>query len=252
MKLNPNPFINYNNSKLFHSHQAIVNECFLILISIVDLICKSAISYSTVVEVEYGIESIIEQLADFLSFIRQLTHEYRYNGTKTQRNNSISLIFLLCRLLLFRKCDTSESSIQYEDKPSPLYEDTFNSNIIQKIKQMTLNSSKDANNANSFMSPFESFTNASAHGDNDSQFSSCRQSIDHYHTAVDYDQIQSKQLWRSELEMVLLDYTLQHYYPDLFTLVKDTLEVYAVSLSIFAYIFEKFFSFDFYFYCCAY
>lgn len=216
-----------------------MNECFLILISLVDLICKSAISYSTAVEVEYGIESIIEQLADFLSFIRQLTHEYRYNGTKTQRNNSISLVFLLCRLLLFKKCDATESSIQHEDKLSPLFEDTINSNIIQQIKQMTLNSTKDGHSAHSFMSPFGSFANASVHGDNDSQLSSCLQSVDHYHTACDYNQIHSKQLWRSEFEMVLLDYALQHYYPDLFTLVKDTLEVYTVSLPISTYIFEK-------------
>lgn len=204
---------------------ALINECFLILISLVDLITKSAISYTERVEIDYGIDSIIEQLADFLSFIRQLTHDYRSNGSKTQRNNSISLVFLLCRLLLFRKGDKSDSLNQSHDKSSPLFDEPISLNISQKIKEMSLNTSKPLHELRDFSS-LASFASDTIQGNNDSQISSCRQSIDPYHTAIDHSRWdQPKQLWRIEFEIVLLDFALQHYYPEVFTLVKWTMEV---------------------------
>lgn len=201
------------------------------------MLCRSAVSYSPAVEAEYGINSIIEQLADFLSFIRKLTHDFRYNGTKTNRNYSISLVFMMCRLLLFKTSDDAEQFVQPEGKSSPLFEDTINRNITQKIKEMTLNATKEMSGPRCLVSPFDSFTNDTIHTASNSQLSSFRESSELFHTAIDHMPTKSNEVWRTELEMILFDHAIEQYYPDLFSLVKCTMEVIMINLRYLIFVF---------------
>lgn len=204
--------------------QASINECFLILIELVELICKAAVSYSPAVASLYQIDSIIEQLADFLRFIRELTHNYQYNGSKTHRNNSISIVFLLCRLLLFKKGETGNHEAKDLDKSLPLFEDTINKNITQKIKDMTLSPCKETLDSFTwptlFQSPITTTVRDICESGSSSQLLS-ESSI----SATNEDIVNRSSVWRKELEILLFDYPLKHFYPDVHTLVVFTLEV---------------------------
>lgn len=204
--------------------QAIINECFLTLIELVELICKAAVSYSPAVASLYQIESIIEGLADFLRFIRELTRNYQYNGSKTHRNNSISLIFLLCRLLLFKKGENRNKCDKDLDKSLPLFEDTINKNITQKIKDMTLSPCKETFDAFTWPTVFQSPITTTVRDICDSASSSQILS-DSSVNVTNEDVVSRSTIWRKELEILLFDYPLKHFYPDVHALVVFTLEV---------------------------
>lgn len=187
--------------------QAGINECFLILIEIIELICKSAGVYSIEVGIEYRIDQIIDELADFLRFIREMTHNYRRNGHKTNRNNSISILFLLCQLLMFK--DNGKSA-EVEAIPNDVRSNPNESNtdfdISQRIRRLSLKSGQKS---------VDSSSNAT---DDTASIST----LANYVTATEN---MNQSIWKNELEIALLDYPLKHFYPQMNDLLFYTLKV---------------------------
>ncbi|XP_055306610.1 protein rotatin homolog, partial [Sitodiplosis mosellana] len=194
------------------SDLASVNECFLILIEIVELVCKTAGSYSPEVAVEYHFDEIISKLADFLRFIREMTSNYGRNGHKTNRNNSISIIFLLCQLLIFKE---SRNSIEEEKIPmSPVHnESTLDLDISQRIRRFSL---KDARK---MLDDFDHDTVSNATLDNHTASESTI--TGNYITAMDNI---DDAMCRRELEIALLDFPLKHFYPQVNELIVHALK----------------------------
>lgn len=189
-----------------------MNECFLILIEIVELICKTAGSYSTIVAIEYHFDEIISKLADFLRFIREMTQNYSRNGHKTNRNNSISIIFLLCQLLIFKE---NGNGIEEENaSKSPVHnESTIDLDISQKIRRFSL---KDAHK---ILDDLDNDTISNATLDRDTASES---TIGNYVTAMDTI---NDSICRKELEIALLDFPLKHFYPQVNKLIAHSLKV---------------------------
>lgn len=195
-----------------------VNECFSILIEIVELICKAANVYTPEVAIEYHIDYIIEELGEFLQFIRESTHDYKRNTDKTNRNNSVSTIFLLCRLLLFKDSfDYDSTIVDSHCSQSSLISDA--PNVNGSIKASPFN----PQNLRSFLkdssdSTLHSRLNETGDGASDV---SCA-----FVTAADnINSTKSIRPWKRELELALADYPLKHFYPDAYQLIAVTLKV---------------------------
>lgn len=189
-----------------------MNECFLILIEIVEVICKTAGSYSTEIAVEYHFDEIISKLADFLRFIREMTSNYARNGHKTNRNNSISIIFLLCRLLIFKE---SGKTIEEEIvQTSPAHNNSsIDLDISQKIRRFSLREARKS------LENLDNDTLSSITLDNNTESES---TLGNYQTAIDTI---DDAMCRKELETALLDYSLKHFYPQVNELIVHALKV---------------------------
>lgn len=202
----------FENLKFF---QACINECFLILIEIVELICKAAGEYSIEVGVEYHIDQIIEELTDFLRFIREMTSNYSRNGHKIHRNNSISILFLLCRLVIFKdndKCtedETIPAHVSFHPNDSILELD-----ISQRLKRLGLNLAH---------APYEAIKNLDSLSNTIDEVSSVS-TAGNYVTATE-NMLMAGGLWRNELQIALLDYPLKHFYPQVVDLIAYALKV---------------------------
>lgn len=207
-------FKNSNKSKYLHL-KAAVNECFLILIEIVELICKTGVVYSMEVAVEYHIDQIIEDLTDFLRFIREMTSNYCRSGHKINRNNSISIFFLLCRLVMFKENDkcTEDETIQPQ-LSSRQNESILDLNIRQRLKQLALNSSRH---------PFDGVKHLDSSSNTIDDVSSVS-TVGNYVTAT--ENMGGGELWRKELQIALLDYPLKHFYPQVVDLISYTMKVF--------------------------
>lgn len=163
------------------------------------------------IENDYHINQIIEELADFLRFIREVTSNYRRNGHKTNRNNSISILFLLCQLIMLKemqKCGHSET-IHWSEL-SNRYDTANNLDIYRRVKLLKSPQSIVEVNKHS-----ESSSNTI-----DDTISSS--TLDIYISATEN---MPKSLWRKELEIALLDYPLKHFYPEINDLIYITLKV---------------------------
>lgn len=179
----------------------------------IDLICKSAGAYSPEIAVEYKIEAIIEELADFLRFIREITSNFRRNGHKTNRNNSISILFLLCQLLIFKESRTNVVNPNVSTRFSPKANDSTNDfDVSQKILQFSLKYKRE------FLDEFDRLDSSS----NTINDTSSMSTITNYITAIENTD-DSK--WKKELEIALLDYPLKHFYPEVYELILYTLKV---------------------------
>lgn len=200
--------------------QAAINDCFLILIEIVELICKAGRVYSIDVAVEYHIDQIIDDLTDFLRFIRDLTSNYSKNGHRIHRNNSISILFLLCRLVIFKENDkcTEDDTIQAQITPH-VHESLLDLDISQRLKRITLNSAHP-------LPSFDSIKNLDSSSNTIDEISSVS-SVGNYVTATEHMQAAAgaASLWRKELQIALLDYPLKHFYPQVVDLIAYALKV---------------------------
>lgn len=202
---------------VYDKFQAEVNECFLILIEIVELICKAGGEYSTEVAVEYHIDQIIDELTEFLRFIREMTSNYKHNGHKINRNNSISILFLLCRLVMFRDnakgAEDETIQAQLSSRPN---ESFFDSGIEQRLKRLTLNSSRQS------IEPVKNDVSSSNTIDDITSVST----MDNYVTATEYlATAAGNGAWRKELQIALLDYPLKHFYPQVVDLISYAMKV---------------------------
>lgn len=210
-------FISLNFSYFFFLFQAAVNECFLILIEIIELICKSGGAYCTEVAIEYHIDQIIDDLTDFLRFIREMTSNYSRNDHKINRNNSISILFLLCRLIIFKenaKCTDDDETIPVQSsRPS---ESILDLDISQRLKRIALNSSCQPFNT------IKNFDSSSNTIDDNSSVST----LGNYVTATEnMAGAGGDGSWRKELQIALLDYPLKHFYPQVVDLIAYALKV---------------------------
>lgn len=152
---------------------------------------------------------MIAQLADFLRFIREMTSNYRLNGHKTNRNNSISILFLLCNLLIFK-----ESRMCSENEPddslssTPIHNGSkIDLDISQKMRRFSLRDRQTfLNNL-----PSDLMSNTASES-----------TLGNYVTAA--DDIDDS-ICRMELELALLDYPLMHYYPQVNDMIVYALKV---------------------------
>lgn len=177
--------------------------------------------YSIDVAVAYHIEQIIVDLTDFLRFIRDMTSNYSKNGHRIHRNNSISILFLLCRLVIFKESDkcTEDDTIQAHIQPHA-NESLLDLDISQRLKRITLSSAHP-------LPPFDSNKNLGSSSNTIDEISSVS-SVDNYVTAIEQataagDGVASS--WRKELQIALLDYPLKHFYPQVVDLISYALKV---------------------------
>lgn len=169
------------------------------------------------VAVEYHIDQIINDLTDFLRFIREMTSNYSRNGHKMHRNNSISILFLLCRLLIFKENDkcTDDETIQAHISSHP-NESFLDLDISQRLKQLALNSSHHQ----PFEQPIKNLDSSSNTIDEISSVST----VGNYVTAT--ENMAGGGLWRKELQIALLDYPLKHFYSQVVDLISYALKVF--------------------------
>lgn len=163
--------------------------------------------------IDYHIDRILHELGDFLKFIRESTNNYSENKYKINRNNSISIIYLLCRVAMFKESSTvtalgnnSLDDISAKIKDHLLLNTDRNNGYDAKLFASSFNQTVDSDHYNETKS--DSFV--SAHGT---------------HQFDDHDVNGKDSVWNYELEMALLDYSLKHFYPDVYELVAMTLKV---------------------------
>lgn len=146
-----------------------------------------------------------------------MTSNYRRNGQKTHRNNSLSILYLLCKLILFKEnknCmeESTREQLSIAQQPNELTNKN-DFDISQKIQRLTL---KDAD----FWNGFDSSTSTIL--DNRTASES---TLGDFVTATEYfDQL------NTELEMALLDFPLKHFYPQINSLIAMTVKVRIVNL----------------------
>lgn len=167
------------------------------------------------VAVEYHIDQIIDELTDFLRFIREMTTNYTENGHKIHRNNSISILFLLCRLVIFKENDrcTEDETVQAHVSSHP-NESILDLDIGQRLKRLVLNSSHQ---------PFETVNHLDSSSNTIDEISSVS-TVGNYVTATENMAVDGG-LWRKELQIALLDYPLKHFYPQVVDLISYALKV---------------------------
>lgn len=180
------------------------------LIEVIELICTTAVTYSTVVANDYRIDKILHGLGDFLKFIRESSDNYSRNPNKINRNNSISVIYLLCRLLMFKENEAIDGEME---------------NMCTKMRNdLMLNEKRQEYDAKLFASSFNrghDTTGASVDQTcTDSFVSALNETIDDAHRTST-----SKAIWIRELEIALLDFALKDFYPDVHDLIAIALKV---------------------------
>lgn len=156
---------------------------------------------------------MIAELTDFLRFIREMTHNYRYNGHKMHRNNSISIIYLLCKLITFKYSneDAEDENVNQQMSPRP-HECTIDMDVSQKMKRLSQKSPRK------IFEVLDQFDVLSNFGDESASMST----LSNYVTATEatHDNI-----WRKELEIAFFDYPLKHFCPQVNDLLFYALEV---------------------------
>lgn len=160
--------------------------------------------YSVAVGNEYHIDEIIAQLADFLRYIREMTQNYRLNSYKTNRNNSISILYLLCELVMFkgRKDDEDEQTVVADQSLNETSFDISHRFLLGNMRKQL----EDLN-----------FLESTCDADDVSS-----STIGNYVTAV--EQLEND-IWRRELEIALLDFPLRHFYPQVYDLIDYAFQV---------------------------
>lgn len=177
------------------------------------MICKTAGTYSIEIGLEYRIDQIIEDLADFLRFIREITSNYRRNGQKTNRNNSISILFLICHLLMFKESDGRRENEKFHHEMSEKQNESANDlDISQRIRKLSLKSERRM---------FESIEQLDL-ASNTTDDAASVSTLTNYVTATEH---LHNSTWRKELETALLDYPLKHFYPQINELIFYALKV---------------------------
>lgn len=186
---------------------------------VIELICKSAVNYTNETSVDYSIDHIIVELTDFQKFLRETTLNYRRSSNKIDRNSSISILFLICRLIIF-KDDGEPSAFKDEANDSEYHTPSTNistKHLSQKMKEMcsTVRHRSPFQLRRSIIPDlFDSPSNGANSPSLNEQFT----------TAV--DDIESfGDIWRQELENALFDYSLTHFYPEVHYMVASTLKV---------------------------
>lgn len=192
------------------SFQDNINFCFLVLIEVIELICTIAVTCSTVVANDYRIDKILHGLGDFLKFIRESSDNYARNPNKINRNNSISVIYLLCRLLMFKENEATDGEME---------------NHCSKMRiDLILNEKPKEYDAKLFASSFNRGHDMTATSNDqthtDSFVSALNGTIDDAHRTS-----ASKSIWIRELEIALLDFALKDFYPDVHHLIAIALKV---------------------------
>lgn len=152
---------------------------------------------------EYHIDSIVNELSNFLKFIRESTSNYSVNEYKIHRNNSITLIYLVCRLLMFK-----------EDGVQPL-----DSNRISSFRK-ELEEQRQQYDPDLYASDDNDTAKLSQ-----SDYSSSSSKASLYTTAQTCSANEASSLWKTELETALLDYPLKHFYPDVHKIIFEALKV---------------------------
>lgn len=215
--------LDYLRQHYTNLHLINLNECFLILIEIIELICKSAVEYTPQRSADYSIDHIISELTDFLRFLRETTMNYRKSSNKIDRNTSISILYLLCRLVLFK--DNNHPTHGTDDINDSLYPSPSTNistkNLSQRLKEMSLTKDMNAHqisplsNRSYYLDLFQSTIN-------DDISTSSSTVSENFVTALSSSEVH---FYRQELETALFDYPLSHYYPDVHELVSLTLKV---------------------------
>lgn len=162
--------------------------------------------------IEYRFDAILHVLGDILKFIRESSDNYSRNPHKIIRNNSISIIYLLCRLLMFKENGTAGNEMD---------------STCAKMKDMLIGAGKhreyDAKLFASFNRSHET-TGASLNQTNSDSFvTALNETSDHTHQTS-----ASKAIWIRELEIALLDFALKDFYPDVHNLIGLALKVRGV------------------------
>lgn len=181
------------------------------LIELIELICTAAVTYSTAVANEYGILEILHELGQFLKYIRESSDNYSKNANKINRNNSISVIYLLCRLLIFKENEANESEME---------------NLCSKARgNLLFNGKRREYNAKLFASSFN-------RGHDITGVSNDQVNSDSFVSALDETVEEDlhrtsalKVIYIRELEIALLDFTLKDFYPDVHDLIATALKV---------------------------
>lgn len=156
---------------------------------------------------------MIAELTDFLRFIREMTHNYRYNGHKMHRNNSISIMYLLCKLITFKYSneDATDEMVNQPLSPKPS-ESTIDMDVSQKIKRLSVKSPRK------MFDVLDQFDLLSNFDDETASMST----LSNYVTATENTH---ENTWRKELETAFLDYPLKHFCPQVNDLLFYALEV---------------------------
>lgn len=179
-------------------------------------------TYTPETACKYNIDHIINDLGGFLKFIRKTTQNYKRNENKTNRNNSISIIYLLCRLQLFK--ETDEMIDTDIETPSSQWA----ASIDERTINGTLSTPYKLDRREFFKFFEDSAYDSSAAGIDDKSdtaaFITAADNIDHPNN--------SPNMWKKELELTLLDYPLKHFYPDAYKLIALTLKVNKLSTKI--------------------
>lgn len=176
------------------------------LIEVIELICTAAVTYSTVVAIDYRFDRILHELGDFLKFIRESSDNFSRNPYKINRNNSISVIYLLCRLIMFKDNVVIDGEMQ---------------NICSQMNdQLTMNGTRKEYHATLFASSFNQSAATNDQTNSDSFVSASSETFDHMLAMS-----ASKTIWVRELEIALIDYALMEFYPVVHDLIAIALKV---------------------------
>lgn len=162
------------------------------LVEIVDLICLDEHSIRLISTENHYINGILKDLGFFLKYIRELANsDNKQNNYKTYRNNSIILIYAVCRLIMFRDGYNGSSVINLTARTQEKLLEEVNS----ACSKMTISAERRLNG------------DESGHGTWRSKHAG------------------DEAIWRKELEIAALDFPLKQFYPDVHDLLLTALEV---------------------------
>lgn len=147
---------------------------------------------------QHNIHTLLQELGLFLKYIRECAaHTNHLNEYKTTRNNSIMLIYTICRLVMYKdsvvdnKTGTDKNIEQISKRLKQAIIDdssSIDSNVFNTAAEVIPDSREDLR------------TWRSRHNSNEN-------------------------VWRKELELAVLDYPLKHFYSDVHDLLLTTLKV---------------------------
>lgn len=177
-----------------------INACLLILTDIVDLFCleMSSVPFKLNATDEHNINALLQDLGMFLRYIRESAeHTNHSNEYKTTRNNSIMLIYTMCRLIMYKDTVMSNNTESY----------TNVEHITKRLRDTVIGSSSSIDSA---------VFNTAAECVSDS-----REDLLTWQSRHKFND----NIWRKELELAVLDYSLKHFYSDVHDLLLATLKV---------------------------
>lgn len=104
----------------------------MILSEIVDLICLEA---QPSLQTVNAIDTLLQELGLFLKYIRETPHAHKLNKYRTNRNNCIVLLYIMCRLVMYKDAGKSNATNDGADASNRAGENTLRSISIDQTSE---------------------------------------------------------------------------------------------------------------------